>query len=427
VVGRHSQPKVELEAVVSLGHLNNVSASVFYSRDVARIALMIAPTSRGDIAMQLDEVLKTLRRVLNSQEWPMVITTQTVFLSNPASQAVCENTFATSMLHQAAVTHYVNQPPADGAQIAVEAWAIGGPGVTVTRQSPHAVLVTYDHLRWLHVGVAKTNFPAAGVHVTAQSMFGDSGRLLAAAGMDWSKVVRTWWYLSDITGEVGGCQRYTELNRARAEFYEGIKFNASQRRELTPSGCYPASTGIGMAPNTGMLLALQALQTDRQDVFLFPLENPVQTPAYDYEPFYSPQSPKFSRAMALVAPDLVTTWISGTASIVRSEVCHPDDIVAQTEQTLDNIAALISPENFQRHGCAGGGATLRDLAKIRVYVKRATDVAACRAVCEQRLGAIPALYLIADVCRPELLVEIEGVTFSRRTAVANAGLKSSTR
>jgi enamine deaminase RidA (YjgF/YER057c/UK114 family) len=381
---------------------------------------MIAPTSRGDIAMQLDEVLKTLRRVLNSQEWPMVITTQTVFLANPESQAVCENSFAASELHHAAVTHYVNQPPADGAEIAVEAWAIGGPGVTVVRQSPHAVLVTYDRLRWLHVGVAKTDFPADGVHVAAQRMFAQSGRLLTAAGMDWSKVVRTWWYLGDITGEVGGRQRYMELNRARAEFYGGIKFNASQRRESAPSDCYPASTGIGMTPNTGMILALQALKTDRPDVLLLPLENPVQTPAYDYEPWYSPRSPRFSRAMALVTSEQITVWISGTASIVRSEACHLDDIVAQTEQTLDNIAALISSENFERHGGAGLGAALRELAKIRVYVKRVKDVAACRAVCEQRLGAIPALYLIADVCRPELLVEIEGVTFSRRTPTVKA-------
>ena len=57
--------------------------------------------------------------------------------------------------------------------------------------------------------------------------------------------------------------------------------------------------------------------------------------------------------------------------------------------------------------------SLRDLAKIRVYLKRARDLAKCRRICEQRFGSVPAIYAVADVCRPELLVEIEGVAFSR--------------
>jgi enamine deaminase RidA (YjgF/YER057c/UK114 family) len=80
---------------------------------------------------------------------------------------------------------------------------------------------------------------------------------------------------------------------------------------------------------------------------------------------------------------------------------------------LENIENLISAENFARHGYPGAGAALRDLAKIRVYLKDAKDLDKCRKVCEQRLGAVPAVYLVADVCRPELLVEIEGVAFSK--------------
>jgi hypothetical protein len=53
------------------------------------------------------------------------------------------------------------------------------------------------------------------------------------------------------------------------------------------------------------------------------------------------------------------------------------------------------------------------LAKIRVYLKRAEDLAKCRAVCERRLGPVPVIYAVADICRPELLVEIEGVAFTR--------------
>jgi enamine deaminase RidA (YjgF/YER057c/UK114 family) len=149
---------------------------------------------------------------------------------------------------------------------------------------------------------------------------------------------------------------------------------------------------------------------------LLPLENPQQTPAYAYLPRFSPQSPKFSRGVALVLGDYMTTWLSGTASVVHSISLHPGDISKQTEQTIENIERLISPENFAFHGIKHAGARLCDLAKIRVYLKHAEDFPLCKAICEKRFGYVPAIYAVADVCRPELLVEIEGVAFSKRIA-----------
>jgi len=163
----------------------------------------------------------------------------------------------------------------------------------------------------------------------------------------------------------------------------------------------------------GLVASCMALETRRDDVCLLPLENPRQIPAYAYDAKYSSQSPKFSRAVALVLGDYVTTWVSGTASIVDSESCYPDDPELQTEQTIDNIERLIAADNFTAHGLTGAGARLQDLAKIRVYLKRQEDLAKCQVVCERRFGAVPAIYAVADVCRPELLVEIEGVAFSR--------------
>jgi enamine deaminase RidA (YjgF/YER057c/UK114 family) len=169
----------------------------------------------------------------------------------------------------------------------------------------------------------------------------------------------------------------------------------------------------------GLVASCMALETQRDDFFLLPLENPQQTPAYAYDSKYSSQSPKFSRAVALGLGDYVTTWVSGTASIVNAESRHLGDPERQTEQTIDNIERLIAPENFAQHGLKGAGASLHDLAKVRVYVKRAEDLAKCRAVCQRRFGAVPAIYAVAGICRPELLVEIEGVAFSRY-ARANA-------
>jgi enamine deaminase RidA (YjgF/YER057c/UK114 family) len=209
----------------------------------------------------------------------------------------------------------------------------------------------------------------------------------------------------------GEVERYRELNRARTDFFDRHSFAVRKLAPGVKHTIYPASTGIGTLGH-GLMTACLALQTERQDVQMLALENPLQTSAFSYPSTYSAKSPKFARAMAMRIGDHVTTWISGTASIVNAETVHPGDIEKQTEQTLTNIERLIDSANFERLGWSDAGATLDDLAKIRVYVKHHDDYEKCRAVCERRLGRIPAIYAQADVCRPDLLVEIEGVAFS---------------
>jgi len=341
----------------------------------------------------------------------MVVTSQTVFLRNAADQGECERILKAHYGRELPATTYVFQPPCCGAALGLEAWAVGGPSVKVERFGSHGVAVSYHGVRWLYFGGITPPNKAASVYAQSTGALRSLGEALERAGSGFRDVVRTWFYLGGITDLEGRSQRYKELNRARTDFYRGIHFYNSTLRTGNSTAVYPASTGIGM---TGRELAVSctAFQTRGQDAFLVPLENPQQTPAYQYHPRYSPQSPKFSRAMALVLPDFLITWISGTASIVNSESRHPGNIENQTEQTLDNIERLIAPDNVAARGLQGGGAYFRDLAKVRVYLKRQEDFAKCRAVCERRLGPVPAIYAVADICRPELLVEIEGITFS---------------
>ncbi len=89
--------------------------------------------------------------------------------------------------------------------------------------------------------------------------------------------------------------------------------------------------------------------------------------------------------------------------------------MGQTHETLENIAELISERNLARHGLAGRGTTLQGLAVARVYIKHLTDYLAVRRVCEERLPGVPLTFVVADVCRTDLLVEIEGIALSSET------------
>lgn len=388
----------ERHAVLELGNL-------------ARLAVMAVPGSRGSVREQVEELFAQVLCIVRRQSTPLTATTMMVFLREGTDEAECREIIHSYFGGTPPVTTFVVQPPCCGAALGVELWALGGPGVTVTRFGPNLLAAESEGIRWIHCGGIRGDLGADTAYGESLSAFRQMQQQMEIAGAGFDQVVRTWLYINEITSGDDGCQRYQKLNRARTDFYHDIRFGAKHRAAGAPATIFPASTGIGTR-GTGITMSCMALDSERPDVFLMPLENPQQIPAYDYASQYSPQSPKFSRAMAVVQGHFVATLVSGTASIVNAKTCHPGDIVLQTGQAIENIERLIAPENFARHGLPGAGATLRDIAKLRVYVKHQQDYLRCRDVCERFLPRVPAIYLQADICRPDLLVEIEAVAFS---------------
>ncbi len=379
----------------------------------ARVAMVLTPEEgRGSFQEQATEVLARMRSVIQSQAMPMHVAAQTVFLRDPEDQAECQRLIDAHFGAQKPVTTFVCEPPCCGAALALEAMAFGGPDLRLESFGSRAMAVSFDDLRWVFCGGITVGPHENGVYAQTTEALHEMDEALRQAGSGIEHAVRTWFYLGSITDPEGDSQRYKELNRARSDFYRDLRFHSDMVEEVA-SGVYPASTGIGMQGHSLSADCL-TLQTGRGDVRLLALENPQQTPAYAYHHRYSPKSPKFSRAMTFALKDYVMTWVSGTASIVDSESLHPDDPTRQTEQTIENIERLISAENLAFHGVEGAGASLQDMARIRVYVKRPEDFAIVQSVCRKKFGPVPAIYLVADVCRPELLVEIEGVAFCRR-------------
>lgn len=381
---------------------------------LARMALMAVPGSRGSFRQQAEELIAQIMCIVGRQPVLLAPTTMMIFLRDGADEAECQSILRARFGAAQPVTTMVVQPPCCGAALGIELWLVGGSGVKVERFGPNLLAVESEGIRWVHCGGIRGQSGPDGAYGEASSALTQMREQLARAGVGFDQVMRTWIYVNQITEGPEGLQRYQELNRARTDFFHGQKLCGKNRAPAAPENIYPASTGIG-TQGSAITMSCMALDSNRPDVLVMPLENPIQTAAYDYQANYSPHSPKFSRAMAVVQGRFVSTLVSGTASIVNSKTCHPGDIVKQAEQTIDNIQQLIAPENFARHGLPGAGASLSDIAKLRVYVKRMEDYQACREVCERRLPRAPAIYLHADICRPDLLLEIEAVAFSPYT------------
>ncbi len=380
-----------------------------------RHVLAAAVPRRGDtLGQQLRDALGTVEAAFREEDTQAAIVQQTVFLADAGLAEECQRIFRRFYGSDLPATSYVAQPSCTGKLAAIEAIGVGRAGgrVEIQRPSEQLVIVRHDGIAWVYAAPSAPPSQAAGVYQRTIGGLEQMGVLFAGAGAGSGQVVRTWLYVGGLGRDNGPTSPYQELNRARTDFYREVSFPAACLPDGRRRRAYPASTGIGSRDERLVLSAI-ALASQRKDIRAVPLENPRQTAAYEYAPAYSPQIPKFSRAMALVCGGNATIFISGTASIRAAETRHPGDAAAQAHETLDNVAALIAEENLCRHGLPGLGASLASLGLVRVYVKRPEDYAAVRAVCQRRLGQRPTTYALADICRPDLLVEMEGVASSR--------------
>ncbi|PXW96647.1 enamine deaminase RidA (YjgF/YER057c/UK114 family) [Sphaerotilus hippei] len=238
-----------------------------------------------------------------------------------------------------------------------------------------------------------------GLQEAARRLYGDLFTLLRQQADRLGRalhVVKVWNYLADINGTdpLHGLERYRLFNIGRQDAF----LDAGQSAFAgAPAAC---ALGTHRGPLTVWLLA--------GPVASRVVENPRQTSAYHYPGDYGPRAPTFSRAaLADAGGGRELLVISGTASIVGHLTRHAGDVERQTGETLDNLEAVLgaaAPAARARHGL--------DTLVLTVYLRHARDLPVVQRVLADRLGADSpalrgALFLLADVCRADLLVEIE--------------------
>lgn len=203
---------------------------------------------------------------------------------------------------------------------------------------------------------------------------------------------RVWNYLAGINAETpGGIERYREFNAGRQD-----AFVACGR--ITHCDV-PAACALGVRGGP-LSVAFIAGRTPA-----LPIENPRQVSAWDYPPDYGPRAPTFARAALARLPGQEWLFVSGTASIVGHRTLHAGDVAAQTREAMANVAAVVAEAN----GASGAAPEPYTLAGLdyRVYVRHAGDFGAVRGALAPLIGGAAAVYVQADVCRADLLVEIE--------------------
>lgn len=212
--------------------------------------------------------------------------------------------------------------------------------------------------------------------------------LLDARG--YRALLRVWNYFPAINRESHAMERYRQFNIGRQDAF------LTHSRSIVDKA--PAACALGTAGG-GLQIAFLATRAD-----VISVENPRQLSAYHYPSQYGPRSPTFSRAALVRLGGRDMLFISGTASIVGHQTLHHDDVRAQTRECLLNIAAIVAEANRQ-----APDANFRlDTLAYKVYVRQAKDMETVRREMAHFIGdSTSAIFLQADVCRADLLVEIE--------------------
>ncbi|WP_250634174.1 pteridine-dependent deoxygenase [Pinirhizobacter soli] len=196
-------------------------------------------------------------------------------------------------------------------------------------------------------------------------------------------VQRLWNYLGGINRGEGDDERYKHFCHGRAE---GMG-------DWLASG-FPAATAIGHHAGEHLLqVYLLAGSSPGHRV-----ENPRQVSAWEYPRQYGRTSPSFSRATLLCTGDALA--ISGTASVIGHATAHEGLVLAQLDETLRNLDALLAsgsmPAGFDGH------------SPLKVYVRHRDHAALIHDSLAKRLPGVPLLLLHGDICRADLLLEIDG-------------------
>jgi len=305
-----------------------------------------------------------------------------------------------AVLHERLVALSEQRIPADNPVTYVEGsppWSEGLAGIIIHAVSANDVWTIADRgypcgRGWMRNG--STYLMLQNIQARERSRSGQVREMLDRAegilrrnGASYKDTARTWLYLSKILAW------YPDFNKARSEKYGefGIMPGPGDTRLLLP-----ASTGIGADMPSGAAASMDLLAVVGDGNRPLPIRrliNRKQLDAFRY-------GAAFSRGAVIEEDGVSLIQVSGTAAIdEHGKSLYPGDIRSQIDCTFDKIESLLGQE----------GACLSDICAATVFVKRSeyTDVFR-RMAADRGLADFPAVCVVADVCREELLFEIDG-------------------
>lgn len=310
------------------------------------------------------------------------------------TERLLESEGVLAVLEFATVEHAVGLAP-DPRRIVTGLPVLAGDGLREVWRSSRPVCSGQDAaVHWAHDGealfAATTVDASPGRDLEAGTHQAWCRLLQLCRKMGFAHVVRAWNHVPRINEGEGDCERYRLFCAGRYRALQDHGYANSR---------YPAASGVGNSGDALVVYLLAGREPGRH------VENPRQVSAYAYPRQYGVRPPSFARATAKTWRGVRHLYVSGTASILGHRSMAQGDVAGQLSVTLENIDRLLSAAR------APDGNEQLDV--VRVYVRDPTDLETIMPAANEFAPAASITYLRADICRAELLLEIEGVSQTR--------------
>jgi enamine deaminase RidA (YjgF/YER057c/UK114 family) len=267
----------------------------------------------------------------------------------------------------------------DHAPLNIQAHAISGPNLTPLFFE--GILVGHQfedsHAKYYMLNLLPDDEQVSGYDQT-KNIFEKSHKILQGLGANFSDTIRTWLFARDILSWYG------DLNKARNQFFE--QHNIYNK-------LIPASTGVGVVNvhNKALVTNIMAIKAKASEVTTKTVNSRLQGQATEYKS-------SFSRAVKLITPDSDRLYISGTASIdKKGKTVFINDTSAQIEMTMQVVKAILNNADMD----------WKDTVSSLAYFKHRKDFVLFDDYCMGNGIKLPHIKVQADVCRDNLLFELE--------------------
>ena len=324
---------------------------------------------------QVNYLLDAYTQLLEEELEGAISVFKRFFLSDAANQT----TYLLSVLEKRAEGAFsiVEQPPLDGTKIAM--WVYLQKGVQA--QTLSNGLVEVKHGEYRHLWTAYNFNQASNSEEQTRILLNDYIAQLEEQGCRLAdNCIRTWFFVQNVD------VNYMGVVKARNEVF------ATQN--LTKNTHFIASTGIaGRHANPKVFVQMDAYAVEglnpEQVHYLYASTH--LNPTYEY-------GVSFERGTYIDYGDRRQVFISGTASINnKGEIVHPGDVCKQTERMWENVETLLKEAEC----------SFEHVQHLLVYLRDISDYSVVSEMFEKRFPTIPKVYLLAPVCRPGWLVEME--------------------
>ncbi|MDR0743831.1 MAG: hypothetical protein LBF05_05700 [Tannerella sp.] len=273
----------------------------------------------------------------------------------------------------------IEQPPLDGSKITL--WAYLQTEMKISENRSSSGLYKVQHGEYSHLWTGTTIKQEGDSEHQMRALLNDYMIRLKEYDCTLAEnCIRTWIYARNIDVDYAG------IVKARRELFA--------ENGLTKKTHYIASTGISgryADPKTSVLFDAYAIKGIRPEQIQYLQAKTHLNPTHEY-------GVTFERGTCVVYGDRRHVFISGTASINNEgKIIHEGNVNKQACRMIENVGALL-----KKAECG-----IEDIASVIVYLRDIADYQNIRIILEQQFPEIPKVIVLAPVCRPGWLVEME--------------------